>query len=1318
MGKIKKLHFNEIIGWAQEGTNELYPITSTMAVFDENNECLNDILKRIKEGVIEAKVLKIYTTVTSKPETPSNSTYNYATGILSNIESGWKEIKYASFDSDIWISDGVALKGTNQVEWGEPYKFSVGGENNTQSKLVRVYKNSTVKPETPIGGSYTWSSNVLIPPSGWSEDCDLDSLREGEYMWFSDRLFLMDNEDTLWSEPKIMFGKPETAGNVQVTVYAKSSEGAESLWQNYCLNSNGEGLGTFDFETNKVTFEAPLNTVWYQNIDNVIDESNTPIYSSTKNFYTNDLTKPWSSPIRYILPGEIIQGSASNSVSFGTAIYKAVIDDTVPSKPQFNIDLNQQFDFNKGQLVENAIKAIGWQLTPELAAQQLTNSKYIVYVSYNNYICDRDSEGNIIEDTIRETGWTDPIKYLNINQILQDVEQEAQDAANEAINNANADLTKATEALNAAKGDIDKAKSDIAKAKEFLGEGYTAFINGQGYNLMALMSQLATKNELTGYVTTSTFEQTANSIKQQISNEYAEENEQLIRTAVGEITEDYIRQQVTTIVGEDIVTTAQLNIKADEIKSSIASDINNSTTVIGQKIDQIRIAASNQAVTDITNKITTGEITVKPGNISLVAANGTTASGATSKAVFNLSIKDKESQAAITATTIVLNGETIADAIAAKYLNIDNFTYLFNKTQANFRSDKAMAIFGAGTSGTTTFAVDGSGSLAGGLVRWGSGVGAYNTSSNFGLSISGHIEARSGYIGNYSGNTGWEIGTLKEGSITYPALLGYSSDNNRLVLSTEFLESTTGDTQNWRLQKDGSGQLGRGNIAWSLSGSNACNLTIKGDTYIEAAYIGSGSDINKFLWLGTQNSESFISAWNGSNGILFTPTYLTAGAATRKNHYLNITNPGWQLNADGSGQLGASSITWGTDGSLNIKGDFTCTTYINSTPAWKLSKDGNVQLGGGKLSYNYSQNTLTVIGNITATSLTLGNNGATMNLTPYSSSTHGVATNGFSYIDEGEPILFGEYLGSHYCVPLLKMGSSSGVTYQQCEMLKISSDSITATSLAGTITGTQYRTTLYRVKEGSSWVYKQNSISGSNVTGTYISYRSDASPRELYQNNTTSHFSNAIYTGQNDQYKIRVFVISNGTVTRAYDTYIAKQVSISMTGSVAAGGTYTNYTVSNTWEYLNTVGIGDSEVNFLLCSQYGSTLSQAGPQVVTGLITSSNVSTQTLSGAYNSSINSISTSSVPFGAASGGISGGNGSSGTSAELVTSLTTLGSSTKTYACSAFNSLLYSPSMVNESYTTNTITINGVRYTIEICDSEPSTKQNNVIYLIKTT
>ena len=50
------------------------------------------------------------------------------------------------------------------------------------------------------------------------------------------------------------------------------------------------------------------------------------------------------------------------------------------------------------------------------------------------------------------------------------------------------------------------------------------------------------------------------------------------------------------------------------------------------------------------------------------------------KATFNMYFGDWNSSIAeLTANTIVLNGDTVANAIAAKYLNIDNTTYLFGR---------------------------------------------------------------------------------------------------------------------------------------------------------------------------------------------------------------------------------------------------------------------------------------------------------------------------------------------------------------------------------------------------------------------------------------------------------------------------------------------------------------------------------------------------------------------------------------------------------------------------------------------------------------
>lgn len=50
MGKIKKILENELIEGTQ--STDVYPVTSTKAVYDENNERLDNIINRIEPGII------------------------------------------------------------------------------------------------------------------------------------------------------------------------------------------------------------------------------------------------------------------------------------------------------------------------------------------------------------------------------------------------------------------------------------------------------------------------------------------------------------------------------------------------------------------------------------------------------------------------------------------------------------------------------------------------------------------------------------------------------------------------------------------------------------------------------------------------------------------------------------------------------------------------------------------------------------------------------------------------------------------------------------------------------------------------------------------------------------------------------------------------------------------------------------------------------------------------------------------------------------------------------------------------------------------
>ena len=58
MGKIKKILENELVGGTQ--TTDIYPVTSTKAVYDENNERLDHILEASDEKLSELKSEVIY----------------------------------------------------------------------------------------------------------------------------------------------------------------------------------------------------------------------------------------------------------------------------------------------------------------------------------------------------------------------------------------------------------------------------------------------------------------------------------------------------------------------------------------------------------------------------------------------------------------------------------------------------------------------------------------------------------------------------------------------------------------------------------------------------------------------------------------------------------------------------------------------------------------------------------------------------------------------------------------------------------------------------------------------------------------------------------------------------------------------------------------------------------------------------------------------------------------------------------------------------------------------------------------------------------
>lgn len=91
MGKIKKILENELIGGTQ--TTDVYPVTSTKAVYDENNERLDKILEASQEKLSELVnkkddiEQKIKQSISSEAFTFSN--FQYINGNLTSATIVW-----------------------------------------------------------------------------------------------------------------------------------------------------------------------------------------------------------------------------------------------------------------------------------------------------------------------------------------------------------------------------------------------------------------------------------------------------------------------------------------------------------------------------------------------------------------------------------------------------------------------------------------------------------------------------------------------------------------------------------------------------------------------------------------------------------------------------------------------------------------------------------------------------------------------------------------------------------------------------------------------------------------------------------------------------------------------------------------------------------------------------------------------------------------------------------------------------------------------------------------------------------------------------
>ena len=125
-------------------------------------------------GVSVAPVV-IYKRSAGTPDTPGAGSFNFGTGVLTP-PSGWSVTIPAGTDP-VYSCHGVATSSTptgtdSSIPWSTPAKILENGTTGSAGQSVfqtTIYRRATSTPATPTGGSYNFGTNVLTPPSGWSQ---------------------------------------------------------------------------------------------------------------------------------------------------------------------------------------------------------------------------------------------------------------------------------------------------------------------------------------------------------------------------------------------------------------------------------------------------------------------------------------------------------------------------------------------------------------------------------------------------------------------------------------------------------------------------------------------------------------------------------------------------------------------------------------------------------------------------------------------------------------------------------------------------------------------------------------------------------------------------------------------------------------------------------------------------------------------------------------------------------------------------------------------------------------------------------------------
>lgn len=666
--------------------------------------------------------------------------------------------------------------------------------------IIKAYRTSDSYVNN-FGTAYKNDENY--PPQGWSLgltqdatagqyvwECQARKTNEGYYTWL---------DGSIWSTA-VCIGK---IGSGSAGVGTGSSPGTGSgdsdipaypgvviqyVYKEADTKPETPGRleGYYDFDTKTLTPPKGWSLTYSET-------SKTHIWYTSKMFYENTAfgDVEWT-PVALLIrnAGDLLD-SVENVISANTVVYAQ--GKNKPRKP-----VGGNYDFEKGELTEcprDPDNAILWKTSPD-------NYTETVWVSYNNF----HSNGE-------QTGWSDPVKSVNLEAILEAAKARAESAASEAVSDATSHINKALDDLEKSgenfvavvdsldvlyewleheapgTGDEVIVESPIATLEELKTKSGSDYfkkfckVGDKWYRYTATAGSLTTQlsslknefDELKGEVetiNTSVISQMSDEIRMQVSKGYTNS------VTWTQVSEQQMLAEITKLVraeySEETIINAFNNYKISGDLGSINTALNKYKIQIYKQnhtdldaliaaYDNISLMKGKYGSYFITNDgcyyradypLSTSFMDMLADSLSLGVAN---TDG--NKAIFELSIKNGVSNTLISSDQIVLDGDVLAKALYSNALTIIDEDD--GKTPVTILNGDGSVMFGKNS---VSFDKSGLGYVAEGLISWDhfkfddNGEIVYNSQGEpiidsekpMNLHIKGIVNAYAGRIGGWT----------------------------------------------------------------------------------------------------------------------------------------------------------------------------------------------------------------------------------------------------------------------------------------------------------------------------------------------------------------------------------------------------------------------------------------------------------------------------------------------------------------------------------------------------------------------------------------